>query len=510
MATDMEPSGGCFGRLFGGGGDKKKQVIVDLRKNRSENRVESQSLITKTSGVSIRQTLHFSAIASHVNSNDGQPVHIMVQGVAGAIIQCAAPAAAAGVDHVAVDSASAEVMATTTVATVDVHQEEGHGTKKKRSSSSSSTSSKSSKSSKSSSSSRKGGGEEHEDPCFDRPSSPTFEPEPELVCGMELEPELVVPGVEPTSDVVDEEPACPGDEVVPQDAPEEYPAAVETESVDVVTEEVVSVEAEGAADAVVEDEEILVCEESQEVFSEPPMTLDTLEDVITFEEVVSVESTPDEVGEAAPATDVEVAESVEVVAAEGETSPEKKKKKKKTAEGEVGAEGGEKKKKKKKSESGDGEGGEEKKKKKKKSSSEGEEGGDGTTEKKKKKKKKSEGEAIAEDTILEETAEEVDDSSTAVVVEEESCEEPLENSEPTTTATETVVEDIAVVEETPVEAEPAVETTAAAEEEVTNGTIPITETAEILQEDLKKDEETWEEGSEDESSEDEIDPYFLK
>merc|ERR1712072_151075 len=196
----MEPSGGCFGRLFGGGGDKKKQVIIDLRKNRSD-KVESHSLITKSSGIAIRQTMHFSAIATHVNNNDGQPVHILVQGVAGALIQCAAPAAAAGVDHVAVDSASAEVLATTTIATVDVHQEEGHGKKKKRSSSSSSSSSNSS-------SSKKGGGEEHEDLCFDRPSSPACDPAPELVvCDTTPEPELVCDlppeGVEPVGPTSD-------------------------------------------------------------------------------------------------------------------------------------------------------------------------------------------------------------------------------------------------------------------------------------------------------------------
>merc|ERR1711973_846734 len=127
----MEPSGGCFGRLFG-----KKQVTVDLQKNRSD-KVESLSLIPPSSGVSIRQTLHFAALASLVNNNNGQPVRILLQGIAGTIVQCAAPAAAAGVDH---DVESVEVVPTTTIATVDVHQEEGHGKKKKRSSSSSSLS----------------------------------------------------------------------------------------------------------------------------------------------------------------------------------------------------------------------------------------------------------------------------------------------------------------------------------------------------------------------------------
>merc|ERR1711962_297905 len=296
----MESSGGCFGRLFGGG-EKKKTVQVDLQKNRSD-KVESHSLIPASSGVAIRQTLHFAAIASLVNNNDGQHVHIVVRGVTGTIIQCAAPAAAAGVDHV-VDSA--EMVPTTTIATVDVHQEEGHGKKKKRSSSSSSKSSKSSKSKDAKS----------EDPHL------KYELEPELVVSDAVpEPELIegdaVPSdiepVEPTLDIIEdsvvpsEEPECQDDAAVTQDVTEEV---VETESAEVVAEEIVpEQDSESAAEIVVEDEEIIVCEESAEVFCEPPTpTMDapeddisveqstpSEEDVIVVEEVVAVESTPDE------------------------------------------------------------------------------------------------------------------------------------------------------------------------------------------------------------------------
>merc|ERR1711962_955662 len=296
----MESSGGCFGRLFGGG-EKKKTVQVDLQKNRSD-KVESHSLIPASSGVAIRQTFHFAAIASLVNNNDGQHVHIVVRGITGTIIQCAAPAAAAGVDHV-VDSA--EVVPTTTIATVDVHQEEGHGKKKKRSSSSSSVSSASSKSKDAKS----------EDPHLN------YELEPELIVSDAVpEPELIegdaVPSdiepVEPTLDVIEdsvvpsEEPECQDDAAVTQDVTEEV---VETESAEVVAEEIVpEQDSESAAEIVVEDEEIIVCEESAEVFCEPPTpTMDapeddisveqstpSEEDVIVVEEVVAVESTPDE------------------------------------------------------------------------------------------------------------------------------------------------------------------------------------------------------------------------
>merc|ERR1711962_297606 len=298
----MESSGGCFGRLFGGG-EKKKTVQVDLQKNRSD-KVESHSLIPASSGVAIRQTLHFAAIASLVNNNDGQHVHIVLRGVTGTIIQCAAPAAAAGVDHV-VDSA--EMVPTTTIATVDVHQEEGHGKKKKRSSSSSSVSSASSKSKDAKS----------EDPHLN------YELEPELIVSDAVpEPELIegdaVPSdiepVEPTLDVTEdsvvpsEEPECQDDAAVTQDVTEECGAVVETESAEVVPEEVVPEDSESAAEIVVEDEEIIVCEESAEVFCEPPIpTMDapeddisieqsapSEEDVIVVEEVVAVESTPDE------------------------------------------------------------------------------------------------------------------------------------------------------------------------------------------------------------------------
>merc|ERR1711962_1400767 len=305
----MESSGGCFGRLFGGG-EKKKQVQVDLQKNRSD-KVESHSLIPASSGVAIRQTLHFAAIASLVNNNDGQHVHIVLRGVTGTIIQCAAPAAAAGVDHV-VDSA--EVVPTTTIATVDVHQEEGHGKKKKRSSSSSSLSSASSKSSKSSSSKDA----KSEDPHLN------YELEPELVVSDAVaEPELIegdavpldIEPVEPTLDIIEdsvvpsEEPECQDDAAVTQDVTEEEcGAVVETESAEVVAEEVVPEDSESAAEIVVEDEEIIVCEESPEVFCEPPIsTMDapeddisieqstpSEEDVIVVEGVVTVESTPDE------------------------------------------------------------------------------------------------------------------------------------------------------------------------------------------------------------------------
>merc|ERR1711962_200297 len=243
----MESSGGCFGRLFGGG-EKKKTVQVDLQKNRSD-KVESHSLIPASSGVAIRQTLHFAAIASLVNNNDGQHVHIVVRGITGTIIQCAAPAAAAGVDHV-VDSA--EVVPTTTIATVDVHQEEGHGKKKKRSSSSSSVSSASSKSSKSSKDAKS------EDPHLN------YELEPELIVSDAVpEPELIegdaVPSdiepVEPTLDITEdsvvpsEEPECQDDVAVTPDMTEEV---VETESAEVVAEEIVpEQDSESAAEIVV-------------------------------------------------------------------------------------------------------------------------------------------------------------------------------------------------------------------------------------------------------------------
>merc|ERR1711962_1779446 len=304
----MESSGGCFGRLFGGG-EKKKTVQVDLQKNRSD-KVESHSLIPASSGVAIRQTLHFAAIASLVNNNDGQHVHIVLRGVTGTIIQCAAPAAAAGVDHV-VDSA--EVVPTTTIATVDVHQEEGHGKKKKRSSSASSLSSASSKSSKSSSSKDA----KSEDPHLNYELEPELivsdaVPEPELIEG-DAAPSDIEPA-EPTLDIIEdsvvpsEEPECQDDAAVTQDVTEEGGAVVETESAEVVAEEVVPEDSESAAEIVVEDEEIIVCEESAEVFCEPPIpamdapedeisieqSTPSEEDVIVVEEVVAVESTPDE------------------------------------------------------------------------------------------------------------------------------------------------------------------------------------------------------------------------
>merc|ERR1712212_1127398 len=156
---------------------------------------------------------------------------------------------------------------------------------------------------------------------------------------------------------VDVEICQEGDQVVPEEL------VVGDASVEVVPTEVTG------------EEEIVVCDDNQELFSEPPMCLD--EEVIQVDEVVAVEQEPElALGEG------------------GEAEPEKKKKKKKTAEGEEGGEEKEKKEKKKKSEA-DGEGGEgteKKKKKKKKKVEEGGEGAENGEKKRKKKKKTAEGE----------------------------------------------------------------------------------------------------------------------
>jgi len=308
MASDGE-SVGCFARLFGGGGDKKS-VTVDLSRNsevtRRGEKSQVQSILAKTSGVSIRQTLHFASIATHVTNNGGQPVHILVTGVT-ASIQCAAPAPAAG--PVVVDAPEPPAVVAEERVAVDVHQEEIH----------------------------------HD------------EVEPAAVEVAEpAEPECDIPASEDVAaDAAGDVEVCQeGDQVVPdQPVLEEGAAEVaevpEGESVEVPSEDAPEAEVEGQQQ-IVAYEEIVVCEDNQVVFSEPPMSLE--EDVIQVEEVVANEQEPEmalpEEGDVSVAVEGEV--SAEAVA-EGETAaePEKKKKKKKTSEAEEGGEVTEKKKKKK-------------------------------------------------------------------------------------------------------------------------------------------------------------------
>merc|ERR1712183_974531 len=366
MATE-EKTPGCFSRFFG----PKKEITVITEKNYEEPRPSGPNVLTSSSGMTIRQTLHFASLQSHVMHNDGKPVYIYV-GTKGIVIQDMP------VEEVATASTDAETIA------VDVHQE--------RPSSSVSSASSSSKDRKESSSSRKSDTDvyipeaeriEQELDTLVSEADEAAEPiEPEEVPSIPEEPEIEIQPAEGEPEVI----ACDfgsggesGDVVeICQDVVAE---AGDVSTSDEVTPEV---EAPESTDAIVETtEEVVTCEENEELHPEPPMALE------------------EEAGEVAATEDALEISEPEV----------KKKKKKKTSEAEEGENGEvtEKKKKKKKTVEGEEAGeGEEKKKKKKKKTSEVEgEGGDEVVEKKKRKKKKSEAEegSIAEDVTG--TAEEV-------------------------------------------------------------------------------------------------------
>merc|ERR1712183_819855 len=312
MATE-EKTPGCFSRFFG----PKKEITVITEKNYEEPRPSGPNVLTSSSGMTIRQTLHFASLQSHVMHNNGKPVYIYV-GTKGIVIQDMP------VEEVATASTDAETIA------VDVYQE--------RPSSSISSASSSSKDRKESSSSRKS-------------DTDVYIPEAERI---EQELDTLVSEADEAAEPIEleEGPSIPEEpeiEIQPAEGEPEVIACdfgsggesgdVVAEAGDASTSDEVApeVEAPESTDAVVETtEEVVTCEQNEGLHSEPPMALEEeAGEVGATEDAPEISAEPEvKKKKKKKASEVEEGENGEVT--------EKKKKKKKTVEGEEAGEGEEK------------------------------------------------------------------------------------------------------------------------------------------------------------------------